>query len=150
MRIKFIEQMKFRVRGRSAPVIVALDINSDGRIGALHLAGEMGIRDNSITNTWDEHTYEIDRDAQVIPVLNEKGIALNTHLVSEAGKTINLYTHKRDYPNARSILGRFSMADDIADNMVLGKSLRNLLIGLLIGLAIGTFFLGPMVQAMMK
>jgi hypothetical protein len=150
MRIKFIEQMKFRIKGRAVPVIVALDINQDGRIGALHLAGEMGRRDNSIVNPWDEHTYEIDRDAQVIPVLDEKGIALNTHIVSESGKTINLYTYPRAYPNARSILGRFSMADDIADNMVLGKSMRNLFIGLLIGLAVGTFFLGPMIQAMMK
>jgi hypothetical protein len=150
MRIKFIEQWKFRIKGRAVPVIVALDINEDGRVGALHLAGEMGKRDNSIVNTWDEHTYEVDRDAQVIPVLSEKGIVTNTHIVSESGKTINLYTYPRQYPNARSILGRFSMADDIADNMVLGKSMRNLLIGLLIGIAIGTFFLGPLVQAMMK
>jgi hypothetical protein len=149
MRIKFIEQWKFRIKGRAVPVIVALDINEDGRVGALHLAGEMGKRDNSIVNTWDEHTYEVDRDAQVIPVLSEKGIVTNTHIVSESGKTINLYTYPRQYPNARSILGRFSMADDIADNMVLGKSMRNLLIGLLIGIAIGTFFLGPLVQAMM-
>lgn len=142
--------MKFKIKGRAVPVIVALDINSDGRIGALHLAGDLGMRDNSIVNTWDEHTYEVDRDAQAIPVLNEKGIALNTRIVSEEGRTINLYTYKREYPNARSILGRFSMADDIADNMVLGKSMRNLFIGLLIGLAVGTFFLGPMITAMMK
>jgi hypothetical protein len=150
MRIKFIEQIKFRLKGRAVPVIVALDIDKNGRIGALHLAGEMGKRDNSIINPWDEHTYEIDRDAQVIPVLNEKGIATNTHIVSESGKTINIYTTPRREPSARSILGRFSMADDIADNMVLGKSMKNLVIGLLVGLAIGTFFLGPMVQAMMK
>lgn len=142
--------MKFRIKGRAVPVIVALDINADGRIGALHLAGEMGKRDNSLVNTWDEHTYEVDRDAQVIPVLNEKGIVSNTHIVSEAGKTINLYTYPRAFPNARSILGRFSMADDIADNMVLGKSHKNLIIGLIIGLGIGTFILGPIITGMMK
>jgi hypothetical protein len=150
MRIKFIEQWKFKLKGRSVPVIVALDIDQNGKIGALHLAGEMGKRDNSIVNPWDEHTYEIDRSAQVIPILNGKGMAQNTYIVSEAGKTINLYTFPRKYPDARSILGRFSMADDIADNMVLGKSMKNLLIGVLIGAAVGTFILGPMVTAMMK
>jgi hypothetical protein len=150
MKIKFIEQWKFRLKGRAVPVIVALDIDQDGRIGALHLAGDMGKRDNSIVNPWDEHTYEIDRDAQIIPVLNHKGISTNTYILSEAGKTINLYTYPRREPNLRTILGKFSMADDIAENMTLGKSMKNLLIGLLLGLGIGAFILGPMIQAMMK
>jgi hypothetical protein len=87
-----------------------------------------------------------------IPVTDEKGLVSNTFIVSDAGQTINLYTDPRpeDYPNWATLLGKLFMADDIADNMTLGKSLKNIMIGLLIGLAIGTFFLGPMVQAMMK
>jgi hypothetical protein len=124
----------------------------DGKIGSLFLAGKLGKRDNSLVNAWDEKGYEINRNAMAIPVTDEKGLVSNTFIVSDAGQTINLYTDPRpeDYPNWATLLGKLFMADDIADNMTLGKSLKNIMIGLLIGLAIGTFFLGPMVQAMMK
>jgi hypothetical protein len=149
MRIKFIEQMMFKIRGRSVPVIEALDISDTGRVGALHLIGELGKRDSSIVNTWDEKTYEIDRNARPIPVLDAKGIVTNTYIISETGKTINLYTEPRDTPNAASILGRFSMADDIADNMVLGKSLKNLVIGIIVGAPLW-WFIFQIFGAMMK
>lgn len=150
MRIKFVEKLKFKLSGRKVPVIVAQDIDDNGQIRSLFLQGDLRKRDNSIVNTWDEKTYEVKRDTPPIPVQNEKGIAVNTYIVSESGKTINIYTEPRTHFNTSEILGRFSMADDIADNMVLGKSMKNLLIGLLIGVAIGAFVVAPMMQQMLK
>ena len=150
MRIKFIEQLKFKMSGRKVPVIVAQDISEDGKIRSLFIQGDLRKRDNSIVNTWDEKTYEIKKDAGPIPVTDPKGNLVSTYIVSESGKSINLYTEPRTHFNASEILGRFSMADDIADNMVLGKSMRNLMIGLLVGIGIGAFFVGPLIQQMMK
>jgi hypothetical protein len=152
MKIKFIENWKFKIRGRVVPVIVAQDISAEGKIGSLLIAGELGKRDNSLVDAWHEKGYEINRHAMAIPVTNEKGLVANTYIVSDAGQTINLYTDPRpeDYPNWATLLGKLFMADDIADNMTLGKSMRNIVIGLIIGALIGTFVVGPMIQAMMK
>lgn len=151
-KIKFIESWKFKIRGRVVPVIVAQDIAENGKIGSLHLKGELGKRDNSLVDAWDEKGYEIDKNAMAIPVLNEKGLALNTFIVSESGKTINLYTDPRppNYPNWSTTLGKFFMADDVADNLTLGKSMKNILIGLIIGSLIGVFVLAPVLQAVMR
>jgi hypothetical protein len=152
MKIKFIESWKFKLRGRVVPVIVAQDISAEGKIGSLFIAGKLGKRDNSLVNAWDEKGYEINRNAMAIPVTDEKGLVSNTFVVSDAGQTINLYTDPRpkDYPNWATLLGKLFMADDIADNMTLGKSMKNIVIGLIIGALVGTFLLGPMVTAMMK
>ena len=69
----------------------------------------------------------------------------------KAGKTINLYTEPREHFNTSEILGRFSMADDIADNMMLGKSNKNVCISVFLSVsAIGAFVVAPMMQQMMK
>lgn len=149
MRIKFIEQWKFRLKGREVPVIVAQDISDKGQIKSLYLQGNLCKRDNSITNTWDEKTYEIDREAGPIPVIDGKGNPLHTYIVSESGKTINLYTEPRTHANTSAILGRFSMADDIADNMVLGKSMKNLLIGVIVGIMLG-IIMSPFITTMLS
>ena len=148
MKIKFIESWKFKLRGRVVPVIVANDIGTNGKIGSLFIAGKRGKRDNSIVDPWDEKGYEIDRNAMAIPVTSEKGLVANTFIVSEAGKTINLYTDPvpTTHPNRASLLGRLFMADDIADNMTLGKSLRNTAIGLLVGIGLGMFIFAPLLS----
>ena len=152
VKIKFIESWKFKLRGRVVPVIVANDIGTDGKIGSLLIKGLQGKRDNSIVDAWDEKGYEIDRDCMAIPITNEKGIVANTFIVSEKGKTINLYTEPvpTTHPNWASLLGKLFMADDIADNMTLGKSMRNMVIGLLFGIALGVFIFAPMFQQVMS
>ena len=152
VKINFIESWKFKLRGRVVPVIVANDIGTNGKIGSLLIKGLQGKRDNSIVDAWDEKGYEIDRSCMAIPVTNEKGIVANTFIASEIGKTINLYTDPRppDYPNWASLLGKWFMADDIADNMTLGKSMRNTFVGLLVGIALGVFIFAPMFQQVMS
>jgi len=152
MKINIIESWKFKLRGRTVPVIVANDIGTDGKVGSLLIKGLLGKRDNSLVDAWDEKGYEIDRQCMAIPVTNEKGIVNNTFIVSEKGKTINLYTDPvpPDYPNWASLLGRLFMADDISDAISLGKSSRNIVIGLLLGIALGAFIIGPMIQQMMS
>ena len=153
MKIKnFIKSWQFKLRGRVVPVIVANDIGTKGKIGSLMIMGNLGKRDNSIVNAWDEKGYEIDRDCMAIPVISEKGIVANTFIVSEKGKTINLYTEPvpTTYPNWASLLGKLFMADDIADNMTLGKSMRNTVVGILVGIALGVFIFAPMFQQVMS
>jgi len=148
MKIKFIESWKFKLRGRVVPVIVANDIGTNGKIGSLMIKGNLGKRDNSIVDAWDEKGYEVDRNCMAIPVTNEKGLVANTFIVSEKGKTINLYTEPvpTTHPNWASLLGKLFMADDIADNMTLGKSVKNIVIGLLIGIPLGIFIIAPIIQ----
>ena len=131
---------------------MANDIGTNGKIGSLFIAGKRGKRDNSIVDPWDEKGYEINRLAMTIPVTNEKGLVEHTFVVSEAGKTINLYTDQRPsgYPNWASELGKMFMADDIADNMTLGKSMRNTFVGLLVGIALGWFVFAPMFAQVMS
>ena len=148
MKIKFIESWKFKLRGRVVPVIVANDISTKGKVGSLMIMGKLGKRDNSIVNAWDEKGYEIDRDCMAIPITNEKGIVANTFIVSEKGKTVNLYTEPvpTTFPNWASLLGKLFMADDIADNMTLGKSYKNTFIGLLVGIGLGMFIFAPLLS----
>jgi hypothetical protein len=150
MKIKFIEKWKFTIRGRAVPVIRAADITSDGLVQTLHLVGEIQDRPNSLVSTWDGRGYEKSPGVKMITQIDEKGLSKLVYIVSEAGRTINLFTEPWPFPNHEETIGKAATVDDIASALDLGKSMRNLLIGLLIGLAVGTFFLGPMVQAMMK
>lgn len=150
MRIKFIEQWKFRLAGRAVPTVKAEDITSDGIIGTLHLLGDCKMRANSIINTWDSKGWEIIKDSKKITLINEKGISQNAYVVSDAGVTINLYTEPSAFPNREDIVGRAATMDDIADAMDLNKSIKYIAIGFIIGCGIGAFILGPMLSTMLS
>ena len=150
MSIKFIEQWKFRLAGRSIPVVKAEDITDNGLICTLHLLGDVKKRPNSIISTWDGKGWEIDKYSGKITLINEKGITKSAYVVSEEGKTINLYTNPMINPNLEDVIGHAATMDDIADAMDLGKSVKNLVIGMLIGIGIGWIFVAPIVNGMMK
>jgi hypothetical protein len=150
MRLKFIEQWKFRLSGRAVPTVKAEDITDDGIVGTLHLMGDCKMRANSIVNTWDAKGYEVVKDSKKITLINEKGISQNAYVVSDAGITINLYTQPSAFPNREDIIGKAATMDDIADAMDLNKSMKNLIIGILIGCGIGAFILGPMLTTIMS
>ncbi len=150
MKIKIIEQWKFRLSGRAVPTVRCTDINADGVVGTLQLCGDYKIRANSIVNTFDAKGYEIVKDSRKITLIDEKGIQKNAYVVSDAGITINLYTEPSAFPNREDIIGKAATMDDITDAMDLGKSLKNTMIGLIIGAAIGALILGPMLTTMLK
>ena len=129
MRIKFIEQWKFRLAGRAVPTVKAEDITDDGMIGTIHLLGDCRMRANSIINTWDSKGWEITKDSKKITLIDEKGISKTAFVVSDAGISINLYTQPSAFPNREDIVGKAATMDDIADAMDLGKSMRNIIIG---------------------
>jgi hypothetical protein len=149
MRIKFFEQLKFRLIGRAVPVVHAADIDAEGKINSLEMKGDLKKRDNSILATWNAKGFEIDPECGMISLTNEKGMTVQAYVTSEQGKTITLYTRPRAYPNVEDIIGRGAMMDDIADAMDIGKSMKNYLIGMVIGIILW-MFLGPLFGAMLK
>ncbi len=133
MRIKFIEQLKFRLAGRSVPVMRASEINWIGRVGTLTNVGDCKDRPNSLVNTWDSKGWEKVKETQPIIVIDQKGNPTQTWIVSEDGNTVNLYTKPVDFPKREEVVGRAATMDDIADAMDLGRSMRNVLIGIIVG-----------------
>ena len=149
MRIKFIEQWKFKLQGRAVPVIKCDDVDEFGQIKTVHIAGDWKIRANSLVNTWDAKGEEICRDSKKITLINEKGISSSAFVVY-GGKTINLYTQPQAFPNREDIIGKAATMDDIAEAMDLNKSMKNMVIGLLIGIGLGAFIIGPMLTTMLS
>lgn len=133
MRIKFIERIRFRMMGRAVPVIEAADIDEKGRVRTLIYRGQLKKRDNSLIATWDATGYELKHGQQMITIIDEKGTSNSGYLVSEKGVSTDIWTVPYLGPSVKSILGKYATADDIADNMDLGKSMRNVLIGVLFG-----------------
>lgn len=154
MRLKFIEQWKFKLSGRSVPVMKVSDIGPDGKVLSLQDLGLIKLRPNSLINTWDEKGYEIERDTPgYITRIDEKGIPKDARIVSSAGHTVDLYVHpyyKNPAPNREDVIGHAATMDDIADSMDLGKSMRNLVIGIIIGIMLGWLIIGPMINTMLS
>lgn len=150
MKIKFIERWKFRLNGRSVPAIRAEDITAQGLIGSLHLIGDVKKRPNSLVNTWDSKGWEIDPYSQKITLIQENGNSESVYVVSELGKTINLYTDPVMHPNLEDVIGHAATMDDIGDSMDLAKSMRNIAIGLLFGIGLGAFIIGPIITGLLK
>lgn len=150
MRFKFIERIKFAMAGRSVPAIKVDDIEADGKIKTIHFLGEIKKRPNSLVVTWDEKGYEIEKGSGLVNLIDDKGIRQPAFVVSPHGKTVNIYTQPYNGINFEDVIGKAASADDIADNMDLGKSMRNLLIGGLIGTGFGMFILGPLLTRIMS
>jgi hypothetical protein len=151
MRFKSIEKLKFRITGRSVPVIKCMDIDENGRINSLHLIGECKDNQNTIHSTWDDKGWEKDqKTGGPILYIDEKGIKTLAYVVSESGTTVSLYTSKRDRPNAEDTIGKMLSWDVLTMALDMGKSLRNIMIGMVFGIALGSFFIGPILTAMMS
>jgi hypothetical protein len=151
MRIKTIERIKFALSGRAVPVIRVADIDEKGKVVTFHFMGNLKRRENSLVATWDDKGFEMTRPGEgLVNLIDEKGLPGPAYIVSELGKTIDLFVQPWEGISWSGVIGRKAGADDIADNMDLGKSMRNLLIGILLGAGIGTFILGPLIQSMMK
>jgi hypothetical protein len=148
--VKFIEQMKYKLSGRSVPVVKLEDIDIEGRVYTLHLLGTAKRRANSIQTPWDQKVWEIGRDAGKISLIDEKGNEQFAYLVTEEGRTTKLYTKPVTYHALEDIMGKASTMDDISESMDLGKSPKNLLIGMIVGIGIGAFFIGPMLTTIMS
>lgn len=129
MKIKFIEQWKFRLTGRSVPTMRVSEVEDTGRVGTLMDIGTCKDRPNSIVNTWDEKGWEKLKGTMPITFIDGKGNPEMRWIVSSEGHTVNLYTSPDNYPDREEIIGHAATMDDIADSMDLGKSMRNILIG---------------------
>lgn len=150
MRIKFLEQWKYRLSGRSVPVIRVKDIDCAGMVKSLEIVRGMKDRPNSLVDGWDVKGYEKDPAYGPIEVINEKGVREFRWVVSPIGKTVGLFTQMSAFPNREDIIGKRAEMDDIADSMDLGKSIKQMAIGLIIGIFIGWLFISPIMGSMLK
>jgi hypothetical protein len=149
MRIKFIEQWKFKLSGRAVPVIKVEDIDASGRITTLHWLGNCKKRANSIISTWDAKGWEIDPRYGSIRYIDDKGIESQIYIVSEYGKTSPLATEIFKFPNQEDAIGKAATMDDVVDAMDLGKSVRNFIIGALVSAPVW-YILFQMIGVMAK
>jgi hypothetical protein len=147
MALKFLERIKFKLSGRSVPVILAEDIAATGIVGTLHMVGDLKDRDNSLLNSWDVVGYQKDKYSQRITLIDEKGSAKPCWVVNEAGITTNLYVEPVTTPNLKRLIGASAMLDDLAEAADLGKSQKNLYVGMIVGMLLGAFVLAPMLNA---
>jgi hypothetical protein len=130
MRIKFIEQILFRMRGNDVPIVRCMDIDENGKINTLHFMGSCKEQPNMILSTWDGKGWEKNpKNGGPIMLINEKGVKSLAYAVSEAGTTITLYTKIHNFPNSEEVLGKLAMSDILAMALDLGKSMKNILIG---------------------
>jgi len=147
MRFKTIEKLKFKLTGKSIPVIKCMDIEESGKINCLQLLGNVKDNPNTLHSTWDDKGWEKAKEASPLLLINESGIKTLAYIVSEAGTTVNLFTTKRTSPNSEETIGKMLSWDVLAMAMDMNRSMRNILIGLFFGLGIGAFILGPMLTA---
>ena len=175
MKIKFIEQWKFRLTGKSVPVMKALDIELDGRIRTLQDIGSCKDRPNSLIQTWDSKGWEKSKEASQITFIDAKGNPEMRWVVTPQGETVNLYTWQRRIPDEEAtlpeaqkkplsawqrvmaiipmlegLIGKSATLDDIEESMDLHKSMKYILIGLIFGVLIGWVLVAPIVNGLMK
>ena len=150
MRLKFIERIKFRLTGRSVPVVRMTDIGNDGKVNTIHLMGELKARPNSLVNPWDDLGYEIVEGEGFITLIGEDGIPKGAYVVTPQGRTANIYVQPFKGPAWEQTIGRRAAADDIADSLDMGRSTRNYIIGAIIGMALYAGLIGPMLLAVLQ
>jgi hypothetical protein len=134
MAFKLIERIKYKMNGRSVPVLKATDIEETGKIRSLQYLGQVKRRANSLIATWDSKGWEIQPGQTMITIIMENGLSSVGYVVSEAGSVIDLYTRKpSEFPNREDIIGKAATMDDIGESMDLGKSMKNVVVGMFLG-----------------
>lgn len=150
VKIKFFEQMSFKLRGINVPVVRLDNVTEEGQVKTVQFVGECKDRPNSLVNSWDEKGWEKQPDSEMVTMIDDKGIKVLAWIVNSKGVTCNIYTKPWIGPKCEDIIGRNSTFDDIADAMALGKSMRNIFIGLVIGVMVGWLFVSPMMGMVFK
>lgn len=157
MKLKIIEQWKFKLTGKAIPAVHVSDVEPEtGRVRTLRLMGSIKERANSLVDSFDVKGWE--KAGSPINFIDAKGIQTIAYVCGESGRTEDLYIKQRReaggngnlYPNVEGVIGAAATMDDIADSMDLGKSMRNLLIGIVIGIFMGALIIGPMFSTILS
>jgi len=143
-----IERIKFKLTGQGVPVVRLSNIGADGEVGTIQFISKVKKRPNSLVEAWDQIGWQIDKGPTEI--IDEKGVSRIGYIVDEAGRTVRLTRWGTVVANWEGVIGKFAMADDISENLDLGKSAKQLAIGLVIGLVVGALILGPILQGMLS
>ena len=149
VKIKLIEQIKFKLQGRAVPVIRAMDVESDGRINTIQLVGNMKKRENSLLSTWDNRGDEVVKGQKLVTVIDEKGNSSRAYIV-HGGVTTDIYTTPQRYPDREGVIGAAATMDDLRDAMDINASMRDKMIFLCLGMLLGWVFLAPMMSKVMS
>jgi len=150
MRIKFIEKWRFKLTGRSVPVIKVMDVDEAGMVKSLQIIDSCKDRGNSILCTWDAELWEKNKEYGPIDVIDDRGLMTKRWIVSETGESAPLFTRMTPFPNRSRVLGAKAIMDDAAEAMLLRPTMREKIVFFLVGAGIGALFLGPMLQAVLS
>ncbi|RPJ50991.1 MAG: hypothetical protein EHJ95_06120 [Methanobacteriota archaeon] len=127
-----------------------MDVDEAGMVKSLQLIDSCKDRGNTILCTWNAKLWEKNKEYGPIDVIDDKGLTTKRWIVSESGETAPLFTRMTAFPNRENVLGAKAIMDDASEAMLLRPAMRDKMIFLFVGLGIGTFFLGPIVGAMMS
>jgi hypothetical protein len=151
MKIKFLEQISFKLAGRSVPVMRVSEVEQDtGKINTLQDIGTCKDSPNRLVETWDNRGWEKTKDVSPITRLNAKGDSELCWVVSARGQTVNLYTQPWLGPALEEVIGKAATVDDIATAMDLTPSMRDKIVWMIIGIMLGWLIVGPMINTVLK
>ena len=151
--MKIIEQIKFKLSGKSVPAIKVADIDDEGRVCTIQMVGNVKDRSNSLADNYYGKAWEKEPGSRMVQIIDPKGIKSLAWVVSEAGRTVDLFVHpfyKHPAPNREDVLGQGTMMDDLAEAMDLGKSMMGKLLFMLLGIGVGCFILAPALSAVLS
>jgi hypothetical protein len=144
----FIEKWKYKLTGRTVPVIRVVDVEQDGKIKSLTISKWVR-KANTLLETWDNIGASIDSPDGILSYTDESGLTKPAYATYK-GTTVPLYTIPIPYANHERTVGAAATVDDLATVLGIAPSMRDKIIFLLIGLMIGWLFVAPVVSGMAK
>lgn len=149
--MKIIDQIAFKLTGKKVPVMRVSEVDQkDGRILSLQDVGYVRDDPNNLFWTWDNKSWEKQKDTIPVMRMSSKGINEECWIVSERGQTVNLYTQPWKGPALENVLGEMVSVDSISRAMGLEPSMRDKLIFMVVGIFLGWLIVGPMIGGMLS
>ena len=149
--MKLIDQLKFKFTGRSVPVLKVSEVdNTTGLVRILQDVGPCRLDPNRIVNPWDNTGWEINKEAEPVIRMSDKGTKEVCYVVSSRGQSCNLYTQPWKGPALENVIGRTACLDTIAEILGLTPSMRDKFIFLTVGLLLGWLIVGPLMNTILS
>ena len=149
--MKLIDQIKFKLTGRSVPVLKVSEVDQEtGLVRTLQDIGPCRLDANRIVNPWDNTGWEINKDAEQVIRMSDKGIKEVCYVVSSRGQTCNIYTQPWKGPALENVIGRTAVLDTIAEILGLTPSMRDKIIFMIVGIFLGWLIVGPLMNTILS
>lgn len=140
----FVEKWKYKLSGRTIPVIQVKNVEDGGKIHTLVLSSWVD-RPNHVYEDWNVIGAEKDPNVGLIE-LTMDGVTKMAYAEFK-GKTCCLYTdQQKGQPNHEKTIGVLTSLDKLAEILDLAESMRLRFIYLGMGILLGWWIVAPMVK----